>query len=69
MRADGAPELVHHADRAAQLDEDAALGADAARLRAGQDLVEETRASLQLNPNEELALDALGSRLARALRH
>jgi DNA polymerase III subunit delta' len=66
---DGAPELVHHSDRAAQLDADAALGAGAAQLRAGQDLVEETRASLQLNPNEELALDALGSRLARALRH
>jgi hypothetical protein len=38
------------------------------RLRAAQDLVEQTRASLQLHPNEELALDALGSRLARALR-
>jgi DNA polymerase-3 subunit delta' len=65
---DDASDLVHHSDRAAQLDEDAALGPGAARLRAAQDLVEETRASLQLNPNEELALDALGSRLARALR-
>ena len=48
--------------------EDAALGQGAARLRAAQGLVEETRASLQFNPNEELALDALGSRLARTLR-
>ncbi|HWC28309.1 MAG TPA: AAA family ATPase [Solirubrobacteraceae bacterium] len=66
--AAGLPELVHHADRRAQLQEDAALGCDPLRLRAAQDLVEQTRASLQLNPNEELALDALGSRLARALR-
>ena len=66
--ADGVPELVHHSDRRAQLDEDAALGHDVVRLRDAQSRVEETRASLQFNPNEELALDALGSRLARALR-
>jgi len=66
--ADGVPELVHHSDRRAQLDEDAALGHDVVRLRDAQTRVEETRASLQFNPNEELALDALGSRLARALR-
>lgn len=66
--ADGAPELAHHSDRLAALREDAALGQGAARLRAAQSLVEETRASLQLHPNEELALDALGSRLARTLR-
>ena len=66
--ADGVPELVHHSDRRAQLDEDAARGHGAARLRAAQGLVEATRASLQFNPNEELALDALGSRLARTLR-
>ena len=53
---------------AARAREDAALGQGAARLRAAQGLVEETRASLQFNPNEELALDALGSRLARTLR-
>ena len=52
----------------AQLDEDAALGVEVVRLRDAQTRVEETRASLQFNPNEELALDALGSRLARALR-
>ncbi|MEA2219761.1 MAG: polymerase subunit delta [Solirubrobacteraceae bacterium] len=64
---DGAPELVHNADRPAELRADAAAGARAQALREGQDLVDETRASLELNPNEELALDALGSRLARAL--
>ncbi len=64
---DGAPELVHHADRAAQLREDAERGAGAAALRTAQQLTEDTRAALALNPNEELALDALGSRLARVL--
>jgi DNA polymerase-3 subunit delta' len=64
---DGAPELVHNTDRVAELREDAARGVPAAALRRGQDLVEDTRAAFELNPNEELALDALGSRLARAL--
>jgi DNA polymerase-3 subunit delta' len=66
--ADGVPELVHNSDRGAELAQDVALVSDGARLRAGQDVVEQTRASLQFNPNEELALDALGSRLARTLR-
>ncbi|MEA2193692.1 MAG: polymerase subunit delta, partial [Solirubrobacteraceae bacterium] len=66
--ADGAQELAHHSDRLAALRDDAALGQGAARLREAQGLVEETRASLQFNPNEELALDALGARLARTLR-
>ena len=64
---DGAPELVHHADRVAELREDAARGVGSSALRAGQDLVEDARASFELNPNEELALDALGSRLARTV--
>jgi len=64
---DGVPELVHHADRVGALREDAERGVSAAALRAGQDVVEDTRAALELNPNEELALDALGSRLARVL--
>jgi DNA polymerase-3 subunit delta' len=64
---DGAPEIVHHSDRLAELREDAARGVSAAALRAGQDLVEDARASFELHPNEELALDALGSRLARTL--
>lgn len=62
---DGAAELVHHSDRRAGLDEDASRDVGAALLREGQGLVEKTRAALALNPNEELALDALGSRLAR----
>jgi len=66
--ADGVPEIVHNSDRLAELGEDATLVSDTARLRAAQDLVEAMRASLQFNPNEELALDALGSRLARTLR-
>jgi len=65
---DGVPEIVHNSDRLAELGEDAAHVADVARLRAAQGLVEETRTLLQFNPNEELALDALGSRLARTLR-
>ncbi len=64
---DGAPQLVHHSDRVPELREDSVSGVTAAALRAGQDLVEDTRASFELNPNEELALDALGSRLARTL--
>jgi DNA polymerase-3 subunit delta' len=64
---DGAPELVHHSDRLAELGEDAARGVSASALREGQELVDETRAAFELNPNEELALDALGSRLARVL--
>jgi DNA polymerase-3 subunit delta' len=64
---DGVPELAHNSDRAALLAEDAALGVPAARLRDAQGLVEQTRAAFELNPNEELALDALGSRLARTL--
>jgi DNA polymerase-3 subunit delta' len=62
-----APELVHHADRLSELAEDAARDVGGAALREGQTLVDETRASFELNPNEELALDALGSRLARTL--
>ena len=64
----GYPSSSITATAAAQLEEDAARGHGAARLRAAQGLVEATRASLQFNPNEELALDALGSRLARTLR-
>ncbi|HWI06678.1 MAG TPA: AAA family ATPase [Solirubrobacteraceae bacterium] len=66
--AEGVPQIAHHSDRLAELREDASVGPDAVRLRAAQEVVERTRASLQFNPNEELALDALGSRLARALR-
>ena len=66
---DGAPELVHHADRLAELGEDAASGVTPAALHDGIALVDDTRSSFELNPAEELALDALGSRLARTLAH
>jgi DNA polymerase III subunit delta' len=65
--ADDAEDLVHHTDRLEALREDAS-GADAHRLRAGVLLVDDTRASLVLNPTEELALEALAYRLAAELR-
>src|SRR3954451_20912344 len=64
--ADGAEEVVHHTDRLAELREDAA-GADAHRLRAAVALVDDTRISFEVNPSEELALEALAYRLAAAL--
>jgi DNA polymerase-3 subunit delta' len=64
--ADGVDEVVHHTDRLAELREDAD-GADAHRLRAGVLLVDETRQSFEVNPSEELALEALAYRLAAAL--
>ncbi len=60
---------MHHSDRLAELGEDAASGVQAAALREAQELVDDTRASFELNPAEELALDALGLRLARVLAH
>jgi DNA polymerase-3 subunit delta' len=64
--ADGAEELVHHADRLDALREDAGrVGPH--RLREGVGLVDDTRASLILNPTEELALEGLAYRLAAAL--
>lgn len=65
--ADGAEELVHHTDRLDALREDTAA-AEAHRLREGIVLVDDTRASLALNPSEELALEALAYRLAAVLR-
>ena len=64
--ADGADELVHHTDRLDALREDAAES-DPHRLRDGVALVDDTRASLVLNPTEELALEGLAYRLAHAL--
>jgi len=65
--AGGAEALVHHSDRLEALREDAAA-ADAHRLRDGIVLVDDARASLALNPTEELALEALAYRLAAGLR-
>jgi DNA polymerase III subunit delta' len=64
--AAGAPELVHHADRADQLATEAG-GCDPVALREAVDLVEETRARLALNVTEELACEALAYRLERRL--
>jgi len=64
--ADGAPELAFNSDRAAALAEGAA-GHDAHVMREAVDLVEDTRRRLKLNVSEELACEALASRLARAL--
>ena len=66
--ADGVPEIVHNSDRLDALREDAELVRDAVSLRAALELVEDARTKLQFNPNEELLLDALGSRLARTPR-
>lgn len=64
--ADGVPEVAHNADRREQLAADAA-GRDPHRLRAGVELVDDTRFRLQLNVSEELAFEALAYRLADAL--
>jgi len=64
--ADGVPELALHADRAAELAEDA-RNRSAHRLRRAQEATDEARTSLQLNPSEELLLEALASRLLRLL--
>jgi DNA polymerase-3 subunit delta' len=63
--AAGAPELAHHADRTAELAEDAA-GRDPSVLRAAVELVEDTRARLVLNVSYELACEALAYRLERS---
>lgn len=65
---DGVPDLAHNVDRADALAEDAGReGLAAGRLREAVALVEEARTTLSLNPSEELALEALASRLARTL--
>jgi DNA polymerase-3 subunit delta' len=64
--ADGAPEVVHAVERLDALQADAE-GPDVHRLRTAVELVDEARAFLILNPSEELLLEALAYRLARAL--
>ena len=59
----GAPELVFHSDRRAQLQEDAG----AHNLRTAQELIDDTRTRLILNVNEELACEALAYRLEETL--
>jgi hypothetical protein len=64
--AEGAAELAYATDRIDALEADAA-GRDPAKLREAVALVDETRSSLRLNPDEALQLQALAYRLARAL--
>jgi DNA polymerase-3 subunit delta' len=65
---DGAEDLVHHSDRLTALREDAQGRDQPHALRDGVLLVDDTRASLILNPTEELALEGLAYRLARTVR-
>jgi DNA polymerase-3 subunit delta' len=64
--ADEAPEVVYAVDRLDALREDAERS-DVHALRTAVELVDDARAYLILNPTEELLLEALGYRLARAL--
>lgn len=62
----GAPELIHHIDRADVVTADAD-GRDPQRVRAAVELVEETRRRLRSNVTEELALETLAYRLEELL--
>jgi DNA polymerase III subunit delta' len=65
---DGAADLVHHADRADALHEDAGLVGTAHPLREAVALVDEARAALvMLHATAELVLEALAFRLEREL--
>jgi DNA polymerase-3 subunit delta' len=64
--AAGAPELVHHCDRAEALAEDAA-GREDGPLREAMELVDDARARLALNVDPQLSLEALAYRLERLL--
>lgn len=64
--AEGAAGLAYATDRLDALGADAA-GRDPAKLREAVALVDETRSSLRLNPDEALQLQALAYRLARAV--
>jgi DNA polymerase III subunit delta' len=63
---EGAGELVYAVDRREELAQDA-HERDGARLRAGVELVSDTRLRLALNVSEELALEALAYRLEKLL--
>jgi DNA polymerase-3 subunit delta' len=65
--ADAAEALVHNVDRLDVLREDAE-GRSSGAIRVGQEHVEETRRRLDLNVSEELALEQLAYRIARAAR-
>jgi DNA polymerase-3 subunit delta' len=61
----GAPELIRHCDRRAELEADG--GRDPQRLRAAVELVENTRLRFMLNVSEDLACEALAYRLESEL--
>jgi DNA polymerase III subunit delta' len=63
---EGAAELVYAVDRRPQLEHDA-RDRDGARVRAGVELVADTRMRLPQNVSEELALEALAYRLESLL--
>ena len=63
---DGAPELIYAVDRQAELEKDAGERSGH-RLREAISLVDETRASLSIFPDDHLQLEALAYRLARTL--
>lgn len=64
-----AEDLLRNRDRRTELgqDREADAGADPSRLRVAIELVEETRLRLSSNVTEELACEALGYRIERAL--
>jgi len=64
--AEGAPELARNVDRSEELAADS-QGVDPLAAREAAELAMATRARLRVNVNEELALDALFHRAARAL--
>ena len=64
---EGAPECVYAVDRADELRADA-RGRDGVALRAGVELLQDTRLRLALNVSEELALEALSYRAERVLK-
>jgi DNA polymerase-3 subunit delta' len=64
---DQMPELVLNSDRTDELRADAEEARSSSALRDGQLVVEETRRRLDLNVSEELALEQLASRVARAV--
>jgi DNA polymerase-3 subunit delta' len=64
--ASGAPEVAFNSDRLTEL-QGQASGLDPSRARRAAELVQDTRRRLDLNVSEELALEALVSRIARLL--
>ena len=62
-----APDLIRATDRVAELRDDLASTPSPGPLQAAMELVEDTRRRFELNVSEDLACEALGYRLERAL--